>query len=56
MQRPATGGGAAGVNVQRIGVSSGPDTEVPMGGGEVTAATSHPSWEGTGSTVECVGF
>ena len=44
------------VNVQRILVSSGQDTEVSMGGGEVREATSHPSWEGTGSTVAFVGF
>lgn len=45
-QRPATGE-EEGVNVQRIRVSPGQDTEVSIGGAEVREAVSHSSWEGT---------
>lgn len=44
-QRPATGE-EEGVNVQRIRVSPGQDTEVSIGGAEVREAVSHSSWEG----------
>lgn len=53
--KTATGEGQ-GVNVQRIRVSPGQDTEVSTGGAEVREAMSHSSWEGTGPTVTCVSF